>query len=122
MNKVAFGKQGEALAVKLLQENGYRILQQNVRSRFGEIDLVAQEGPVLCFIEIRTRSGFRFGLPEESITHRKRWQLTRLAHWYIQFHRLDDRPVRFDVVSLLVAPDGSVARSRLIKGAFDAVL
>ena len=122
MNKVSLGKQGEGLAASLLKKNGYRIVGRNVRSRFGEIDLVARDGPALCFIEIKTRTGFRFGLPEESVTPQKRWRLTRLARWYLQFHRLEDLPVRFDVVSLLIAPDGKVGRSRLIRGAFDAVI
>ena len=119
MNKVELGKKGEAAAVKLLQERGYQILGRNVKARFGEIDLVAREGKTLCFVEIKARTGLRFGWPEEAVNFKKRWQLGRLANWYLQAHRLDSVPVRFDVVSILLSPEGLPVRTRLIKSAFD---
>ena len=119
MNKVELGRKGESTAVKLLEESGYRILDRNVRARFGEIDIVAREGETLCFVEIKTRTGLKFGWPEEAVHFKKRWQLGRLASWYLQAHRLDSVPVRFDVVSILLDSDGLPARTRLIKSAFD---
>ncbi len=119
MNKVALGKQGEELAIRLLKSNGYRILGRNVKARFGEIDVVARDGPTLCFIEIKSRTALKFGWPEESVGPQKQWQLGRLASWYLKAHRLGEARVRFDVVSILLQPDGSAARTRLIKAAFD---
>ncbi|MBI3616568.1 MAG: YraN family protein [Candidatus Omnitrophica bacterium] len=119
MNKVELGKKGEAAAVKLLEQSGYRILGRNVRTKFGEIDLVAKEGETLCFVEIKARTGLKFGWPEEAVNSKKRWQLGRLASWYLQSRRLESVPVRFDVVSILLGPDGLPARTRLIKSAFD---
>ncbi|MBI3333540.1 MAG: YraN family protein [Candidatus Omnitrophica bacterium] len=114
------GRRGEEEAVRLLKANGYRILGRNVRARFGEIDVVARDGPVLCFVEIKARSSLRFGWPEEGVHPRKQWQLTRLAQWYLKAHRCGETPVRFDVVSLLLSSEGPPARTRLIKNAFDA--
>ena len=119
MNKVELGRKGESAAVQLLKDSGYRILDRNVRARFGEIDLVAKEGNILCFVEIKARTGLQFGWPEEAVNFKKRWQLGRLANWYLQAHRLDSVPVRFDVVSILLDSDGKPTRTRLIKSAFD---
>ena len=121
VNHIEAGKKGEADAVRYLQSNGYRILERNLRAKFGEIDVVARDGPALCFVEIKTRSSIRFGFPEEAVTVWKRQRLLRLASWYLQ-----RRPggahsqVRFDVLSILNGPAGSPDRIRLIKGAFEA--
>jgi len=119
-NRRAVGRIGEDLAVRLLKQQGYRILQRNVRCRFGEIDVVAKEGRTLCFVEIKARRSTQMGWPEEGVNARKQWQLTRLASWYLKFHRLGEVPVRFDVVSILLGPGDAPERTRLIKGAFDA--
>lgn len=121
MNKSALGRRGEGLAFQVLRANGYRMVDRNVRAKFGEIDAIARDGTTLCFVEIRTKTSSQFGWPEESVRFPKQWRLTRLAQWYLRAHRLGDVPVRFDVVSILLDPEGSPARTRLIKGAFDAV-
>ncbi len=114
------GSRGEELAAKFLQAQGYRILEAKVRMRWGEIDLVAWAGKTLCFIEVKTRSSLRFGFPEEAVGFKKQWRLARLAQGYLKRRRLGSPPLRFDVVSLLLAPDGSAERIRLIQGAFEA--
>jgi putative endonuclease len=119
MNKTTLGRRGEERAASILKANGYRILGRNVRSRFGEIDVVAREGGVLCIVEVKTRTGLSFGFPEESVTLQKQARLKRLALWYLQSRRLLESPVRFDVVSILLSEGGDVARSRLIKRAFE---
>ena len=118
-DRAALGRRGEELAVEYLRAQGYRVIERNVRSRMGEIDVVARDGAVLCFIEVRTRSSTRFGWPEESVTALKRLRLARLAQGYLQRFRGPAGPVRFDVLSLLLGPDGAPARTRLIKGAFE---
>ena len=120
MNQRELGRKGEEEAVRLLRKSGYRIVGCNVKAKFGEIDVVARDGPVLCFVEIKARRSVTFGWPEEGVTFDKRQRLSRLANWYVQKHRVMGTPLRFDVVSILWNPDGSPARSRLIKGAFDA--
>ncbi len=120
MNTVTLGRQGEEKALRILKDNGYQIIARNVRSRFGEIDLVARDGRTLCFVEIKARTSIRFGFPEEGVSRVKQRRLIRLAQWYLQRYRLNDSPVRFDVVSLLLDSNGAEVRTRLIKGAFDA--
>ena len=118
MNKSALGQQGETCAVEFLTRNGYRILNRNLRTKFGEIDVVASDGNVLCFVEVKTRSTCTFGLPEEWILPEKQRRLGRLAQWYLQYYRVRDVPVRFDVVSILLGSNSVPTRTRLIKGAF----
>lgn len=120
LSKIDLGRRGEGLAVRLLVQKGYRIAERNVRFRMGEIDLVAYDGSTLCFVEVRTTSSTRRGLPEESVTFQKRRRLCRLAQRYLQSRRFNEIPVRFDVLSILMAADGAPARTRLIKGAFEA--
>lgn len=121
MNKVAVGRRAEESAADYLRRSGYRILERNVRARFGEIDLVARQGQVLCFVEVKARSSTRFGWPEEAVTFRKRQKLIRLAQWYLRRHRAwQGLPVRFDILSILTGPDLLPARTRLIKNAFPA--
>lgn len=119
MNSALLGRWGEIHAVRYLRENGYRILAQNVRAQFGEIDLVARDGATLCFVEVKARSSLASGLPEEGVDFKKQKRLARLAAWYLQTRHLRDVSVRFDVVSL-VTVHGSLVRARLIKGAFEA--
>lgn len=119
INKFLLGRAGEGEAVHYLEANGYRILHRNLRAKFGEIDVVARDGPALCFVEIKARSSTRFGFPEEAVTFSKRRKLLKLAAWYLQSRRpTGHSSIRFDVLSLLNGPDGP-ARVRLIKGAFE---
>ena len=120
MDKQRLGRRGEQEAARLLRGSGYRILARNFRTRLGEIDLVAREGDTLCFVEVRARSDSDFGWPEETVDYWKQRRLIRLAQGYLKAHRLGEAPIRFDVVSVLVSPDGSALRTRLIKSAFEA--
>ena len=119
-NRTAMGQRCEEIAAEYLRGQGYRIIDRNVRMRFGEIDAVARDGATLCFVEVRARSSTRFGWPEESVTPLKRRRLVRLAQGYLQRLRGSPGPVRFDVLSILLGPDGTLGRVRLIKGAFEA--
>ena len=85
-DKQTLGKWGENAAAAYLQERGYAILERNVRTRYGEIDLVAQCDGVTVFIEVRTRSTRALGLPEISITKKKLAHMRSTAVFYIQQH------------------------------------
>lgn len=119
-SRTAMGQRCEEIAADYLRGQGYRIIERNVRMRFGEIDAVARDGDALCFVEVRARSSTRFGLPEESVTPLKRRRLVRLAQGYLQRLRGHAGPIRFDVLSILLGPDGAPFRTHLIKGAFEA--
>ncbi|RME68404.1 MAG: YraN family protein [Nitrospirae bacterium] len=112
-NKKALGKKGEDRAERFLKGLGYRILHRNYRCPIGEIDIVAQEGKTLVFVEVKTRTTHRFGTPIESVDWKKRERLKRLALYYIKNHFRTEPPVRFDIIG--VSMDGEIEH---LKGAF----
>ena len=99
------GAQAEQLAAQFLQRHGLKLLQQNYRCRFGEIDLILQDGDVLVFAEVRMRSRGDFGGAAASINAAKRKKLVRTAQHYLAT-LAHIPPCRFDAV-LLQAADGS---------------
>lgn len=120
-HSVAKGKLAEDRAVAWLRRQGYRVIDRNVRSAGGELDLVARDGDTLCFVEIRARTSRAFGGAVGSIDARKRAKLVRAAHAYLARHP-HDGPCRFDVLGLDVARKGDDGRPRftLLRGAFQA--
>jgi len=83
------GKWGEQTAVEFLKERGCEISAQNVRTPYGEIDIVAKQGDVTVFVEVKTRTSNKMGLPEESITPRKREHMLAAADHYAAEHEID---------------------------------
>jgi putative endonuclease len=100
------GRQGEALAVEYLEQQGYRIQQQNYRCRSGEIDIIAWDGSTLVFVEVKAKGQLRFGAPQVMVDWRKQQKLVRVAMTYVQQQGLSNTPLRFDVVAILLPPDG----------------
>lgn len=96
----ALGAAGEAAAAGYLQRRGFRIVERNVRSRLGEIDIVAQDGEVIVFVEVKGNRDRRCGAPEEMVTPAKQRRLARLASWYLQRQGWLGRAARFDVVAV----------------------
>ncbi len=112
------GARGEALAGKYLRRQGYRLLVRNYRCRFGEIDLVAEEGDCLAFVEVKTRKGTGYGHPLEAVDQRKQGQLSRAARCYLSEHGAEERFCRFDVVSVTYSGPGR-PEIELVRNAFD---
>ena len=100
MNKQQKGRRGEDIAARFLEEKGYRIIQRNFRYDRGEIDIIAQDGMELVFVEVKSRENEAFGLPEESITPSKEEQLKKVAEGYLFERGIDTQPCRFDVVAI----------------------
>ncbi|MEO0080614.1 MAG: YraN family protein, partial [candidate division WOR-3 bacterium] len=92
------GRVGEDWARHYLEKKGYRLLDSNVRSRLGEIDLVCQDRTTIVFVEVKTRRSNRFGLPAEAVGPKKQMRLRRLAEEYLIANRREGQDVRFDVV------------------------
>jgi len=113
----ALGRLGEAAAAAHLTALGYRLRDRNFRCPLGEADLVAEEGEDLVFVEVKTRSGFAFGLPHEAVSWAKQRKLGRVALWYCHQHGMAERGLRFDVVEVLVL-GGQVAAVELYRHAF----
>lgn len=98
--KGALGATGEVAAARYLEGRRHAIIARNVRSRFGEIDLVTLDRGTIVFVEVRSRSGATFGSGAESVVRAKRLKLTRAAEHFLARRHLEDRPVRFDVVGI----------------------
>lgn len=100
MNRSARGRDGEAAAAAHLERLGYAIAERNVRLRSGEIDIVAVRGEEVVLVEVRGKTGSRFGSGLESVDLRKRRRLSAAAREYVQRRRLADARLRFDVVGV----------------------
>ncbi len=83
------GKWGEWIAEEYLKEKGCAIVERNARTPFGEIDIVARQGDITLFVEVKTRTSNKMGLPEESITPRKRQHMLDAAQHYAAEHEID---------------------------------
>lgn len=95
------GVKGEQLALKHLKSLNYKIIARNVMFKVGEIDLVALDGEVVVFIEVKARENENFGKPFESVNFTKQKNLVACAKQFIHIHKMYDRQIRFDVVSIL---------------------
>ncbi len=107
--KRTIGDVGEKAAAKFLAKRGYRILERNFLCRLGEIDIIAQQGEYLVFVEVKTRKSHAYGGGEGAITHKKTECIKRAAQTYIMSKNID-APVRFDVVT--VYGDASKGKAR----------
>ena len=94
------GRAGEKRAVEFLKAKGYKILDQNFKTHFGEIDIIAKDGEYTVFVEVKTRSGEEFGLPSEAVNFKKREKYYIVATEYLRNKGLLDERSRFDVVEI----------------------
>jgi putative endonuclease len=111
------GLSGEALAEDHLRGLGYEIVARDVRTPLGQLDLVAVDGRTLVFVEVKTRAGHSFGLPQEAVDARKIRKLRQLGLYYLKM-RPHRGPVRFDVIGLTVR-QGQPLRVDHVKNAID---
>jgi putative endonuclease len=101
------GARGERLAADHLAAKGFRILARGVRDRLGELDLVAQDGSRLVFVEVKTRSSRDRGEPWEAVTRAKQRKVALAALRFLQRRNLGHVPCRFDVVGVTWPEDGA---------------
>ena len=111
------GAFGERLAAAHLEAKGYRIRARNFRCREGEIDIVAQDGETLVFVEVRTRRGDAMGGPAESVTARKEARLVTAATAYVQTLPEPPADQRIDVVAVQLSPGGRLLSIDHMEGA-----
>ena len=118
MERQALGRQGEEAAAAELERLGYAVLERRYRTRHGEIDIVAEDGETVVFVEVKARITGERGTAAEAVTVEKQRRLVAMARDYLSRHRLTARRCRFDVVAL----DGAGEGQRLVvyRGAFDA--
>jgi putative endonuclease len=111
------GLEGEDLACRHLAAQGYAILARNFRCRSGEVDVVARDGAVTVFVEVKHRRGSGHGAGHESVTFGKRRRIVRAARIFASARGLSESPLRFDVISIDEA--GGHTAIRHDRGAFD---
>ena len=112
------GIKGEEEAARFLTRSGFAILDRNVRTRAGEIDLVAKEGKTLVFVEVKTRRDLEGDPPQAGVHTRKQNRLAKLANGYLKLKRIRQTPCRFDVVAVIINDEGGVKAIRHIPNAF----
>ncbi len=94
------GESGENIAARELTARGYAILERRYRTRHGEIDIVAEHGATIVFVEVRARATAEFGRAAETVTGQKKRKVTAMAVEYLARHHITNRPCRFDVVAI----------------------
>ncbi|QRR02938.1 YraN family protein [Dyadobacter sandarakinus] len=99
------GSWGERKAEEYLIRKGFAVLEKNYRYKHSEIDLIVTVSDMLIFVEVKTRSGTAFGMPEEFVNAGKAGLVKKAAEYYI-YDKDWQQDVRFDIVSVLVLPDG----------------
>ena len=100
------GALGETVAAAHLEAQGLKVVDCNFRTRYGEVDLIAEDSGTLVFVEVKTRRSLAFGAPEESVTPRKRARLAKVAAAYLQLHGIEQRDWRIDVVGVALQRTG----------------
>jgi putative endonuclease len=113
------GRLGEELARRRLEALGYVVLATNYRAKSGEIDLVAEHEDTLVFIEVRTRRGGGYGLPEESLSPKKRSNMVDAAQQYLEANEAEDRQWRIDLVAVEMDPNGRLIRVDVLKNVIE---
>ena len=103
---LVFGKKSEEIAAQFLLSRGYRILERNYRTPRGELDLIALDGDVLVFVEVKARRGMSFGEPHWAVDQRKRQHLVKASLFYLSRKRIQNRCCRFDLVVIQEGRDG----------------
>ncbi|VVA44155.1 conserved hypothetical protein [Candidatus Roizmanbacteria bacterium] len=96
------GKIGEDLALDFLKSHSFSILEKNFRSKFGEIDIIAEKEHCLYFIEVKTRSNINYGKPFESVNKRKIYHIKKAAQYYLLKNKFEDYKLKISVFSILI--------------------
>ena len=117
--KQNIAKIGETFAADHLKAHGYEILAHNYRFQRGEIDLIAQHGNCIVFVEVKTRRSLKYGFPQHAVTKQKQRQISKIALAYLQTQDIHDAPCRFDVIAIHLSPQFDVLSLEQIENAFD---
>ena len=108
-NNRVTGNKGESLAVLYLEKKGYKIIECNFSTRFGEIDIVCRDGQTLVFVEVKTKIGHNFGEPEEMVDRRKLLQVKKMGEVYLQDKGFDGL-CRVDILAIVIGEKYKVER------------
>ena len=112
-----FGRKAETIAIRTLKRGGYKIIEQNYRTRIGEIDIIAKDGKTIAFVEVKARKTTRYGHPKHAVTHAKQRKISMVALEYLKSTGQNSAKARFDVVAITsMSYDPQI---EIIKNAFE---
>lgn len=101
------GERGEALAQRFLKRRGLKTVARRFSTPIGELDLVMRDGDTVVFVEVKTRRDRTYADPEDAITTAKVRRLMRAVRWFLHQKRWEERPCRFDVVTVILPAEGN---------------
>lgn len=100
-NKREVGAVYEKKASDYLRSKGYRIIKQNFRCKYGEIDIIARQHNIICFVEVKYRKTASFGHPEEAVSYYKQEKIHKVAEFFFLYYKIPlDTECRFDVIAI----------------------
>ncbi len=117
MDHIKTGLRGENIALDYLRNEGYIIIERNYRCYLGEIDIIAKDGNILVFVEVKSRRSCKFGMPQEAVGTKKQKKISMIAMFYLHEKNLSDVNARFDIVAVYI--DSGAPFVELIRDAFD---
>ena len=103
------GKIGEGFAKEFLEKQGYKIIEQNYKTKYAEIDLIGEHKKTLVFVEVRTKIGENFGSPEETINKQKLWKILQNAKAYSAIKKWNGH-CRIDAICIVLKPNFAIER------------
>lgn len=106
------GKLGEDLASDYLENKGYKLVKRNFKARYGEIDIIAVHNKTLIFVEVKTRIGDEYGVPEEAVTRRKLREVSQTAQYFSLTHERLPEQMRIDVIAIELTESGGLSALR----------
>lgn len=118
MDRIGRGKAAEDAAAAYLRQQGYRIIERNYRCPLGEIDIVSRDGEYFVFVEVRSRKGIVYGLPQETVNRNKQQRVRRLAAQYLKVNKAWQAMCRFDVIGVVFADNDEIKSLEHIRDAF----
>jgi putative endonuclease len=116
--RIDIGKWGEDYACQYLTVNGLQLIDRNVRTPYGEIDLVMEMTGITVFVEVKTRSNKESGYPEDSVTEDKMDHMNECAQWFMDDHKNNDDPWRVDVVAVIGQPKKGIPQIEWFQNEF----
>ncbi|AEB76141.1 YraN family protein [Clostridium botulinum] len=114
----AIGTFGETLSEKFLISKGHKILNKNFRCKLGEIDIISKFKNCICFTEVKTRYNNLYGIPCESVTHKKINKIKNTAKFYIAVNNTFDYEFNFNVIEILMNTNDNTYIINFIENAF----
>lgn len=109
----SLGKIGEDMAKEFLENKGYKIVEQNCRNKYGEIDLVCEQGKKLVFVEVKARIGEQFGLPEDAINRNKIKRLIKNSQAYMAYRAPRDAIYMYRIDAVCIVLDQALGLKRI---------